>query len=82
MTNFDRDDENTNLRPERSYPMSGSNHAPAWIAGIVVVAAIVGVFAYGSGTWSTHRSVTTPPTHEMTQPPPVNPAPPPEAPKP
>ena len=70
-------------RVERSYPMSASNDTPAWIAGIIIVAAIIGLFAYGSG-WRTDPSVVTPPTHEMTQPaaPPVNPAPPPESAKP
>jgi hypothetical protein len=85
MTSFDRDDMNTNLRPERSYPISAPNHTPAWIAGVVIVAAIIGLFAYGSGNWGTHPGAATTPTHEMTQtppPPPVNPAPQPETPKP
>lgn len=57
-----------------------TSRTPAWIAGVVVVVAIIGVFAYESR--GTHESVAPAPTHEMTQPPPVNPAPPPEAPKP
>jgi len=73
---------NRTERAERSYPMSAPNHAPAWIAGVVIVVAIFGLFSYGSGTWGTHRSVTTTPTHEMTAPPPVTPAPPPDSTKP
>jgi hypothetical protein len=57
------------------------SHTTAWVAGIVVVAAIIiGAFVYESR--GTHESVTPAPTHEMTQPPPVNPAPPPEPAKP
>jgi len=83
MAAFDRDDPNANLRQERSYPMSAPNHAPAWIAGVVIVVAIIGLFSYGNGTWRTHPSVgTTPPTHEMTAPPPVNAAPAPDSTKP
>ena len=73
---------NRTERAERSYPMSAPNNAPAWIAGIVIVVAIIGLFSYGSGTWGTHHSMMTAPTHEMTTPPPVNPAPPPDATKP
>ena len=66
---------------ERSYPMSVPNHTPEWIVGVAIVVAIMGLFAYGSRSRESDRIVVTP-THEMTQPPPVNPAPPPEAPKP
>jgi hypothetical protein len=66
---------------ERSYPTSVPNHTPEWIVGAVIVAAIIGLFAYGSG-WRTDPSAVTIPTHEMTVTPPVNPAPPPEAPTP
>jgi hypothetical protein len=83
MAAFDRDDRNTDLRQERSYPMSARDHTPAWIAGVVIVAAIIGLFAYGNGAWRTHPSVgTTPPTHQTTAPPPVAPAPPPDSTKP
>ena len=70
----------TGAPPVRSYPMSASNDTPAWIAGIVIVVAIIGLFAYGSGNWGRDPGVITMPTHEMTQPapPPVDPAPPPE----
>ena len=71
---------NRTERAERSYPMSGANHAPAWIAGVVLVA-IIGLFSYGSGPWGTHRNVTITLTHEMTAPP-VTPAPPPDSTKP
>ena len=47
MAIFDRDDLSGNdMRPERGYPSDVRNKAPAWIAGIVIVAAIIGVFAY------------------------------------
>jgi hypothetical protein len=84
MASFDTNELNRTERAERSYPMSARNNAPAWIAGIVVVAAIViGAFVYE--TRGTHESVAPTATHEMTQtplPPPVNPAPPPEPAKP
>jgi hypothetical protein len=86
MAAFDRDDVTGNgqftndLRPDRGFPTSATSNAPAWIIGIVVVAAIIGVFAYESGP-SRAPSMAPPPPHEMTAPPPVNPAPPPEAPK-
>jgi hypothetical protein len=66
--------------PDRS-SMSVPNNTPEWITGVIIVAAIIGLFVYGSGSRKDPSVVTTP-THEMTQPPPVNPAPPPEAPKP
>ena len=47
MAIFDRDDLSGNdMRPERGYPSDVRSKAPAWIAGIVIVAAIIGVFAY------------------------------------
>ena len=50
MAIFDRDDLSGNdMRPERGYPSDVRSKAPAWIAGIVIVAAIIGVFAYESG---------------------------------
>jgi hypothetical protein len=58
-------------------------NTPAWIASIGVLAVIViGAYGYESGMWGSHESVAPAPTHEMTQPPPVNPAPPPEPAKP
>jgi hypothetical protein len=66
---------------ERSYPMSVPNNAPEWIVGIVIVVAIIGLFAYGSRSRESDRIAVTP-THEMTQPPAVQPAPPPEPSKP
>ena len=88
MAAFDRDDVTGNrqftndLRPDRGFPTSVRTNAPAWIAGVVIVAALIGVFVYESGNRATHPSVAPTPTHEMTAPPPVNPAPPPEPPKP
>jgi len=50
MAIFDRDDLSGNdMRPKRGYPGDIRSNAPAWIAGIVIVAAIIGVFAYESG---------------------------------
>jgi len=80
MTSFDRD--NDNMRPGYGYSGIGTGNAPAWIIGFVVVALIIGVLSY-SGHHSGTQSPTNPSvTHEMIQPPPVNPAPPPESPKP
>ena len=73
---------NRTERAERTYPMYVRNNTPAWIAGIVALAAIIGVFTYESGFWGTHPSPMTTPTHEMTAPLPVNPAPPPDSTKP
>jgi hypothetical protein len=82
MAAFDRDDRELHLQHGRSYPMLGRrDYTTAWIAGIVAVIAIVGVFTYESGYWGTHATSTSPVT-ETTAPPPVNSAPPPDAPKP
>ena len=79
MTSFDRDD---NMRSGYGYSGTAAGNAPAWIIGSVVVALIIGVLAY-SGHNSRTESPTNPGvTHEMTQPPPVNPALPPQSPKP
>ena len=57
MAIFDRDDLSGNdMRPERGYPSDVRSKAPAWIAGIVIVAAIIGVFAYKSQSGRPPRS--------------------------
>jgi hypothetical protein len=57
MAIFDRDDLSDNdVRPERGYPSDVRSNAPAWIAGIVIVAAIIGVFAYESGNSGARNS--------------------------
>ena len=48
MANFDKDDLGNEMRPERGYPSEVQNKAPVWIAGIVIVVAIIGVVAYES----------------------------------
>ena len=47
VANFDKDDLGNEMRPERGYPSEVQNKAPVWIAGIVIVVAIIGVVAYG-----------------------------------
>jgi hypothetical protein len=66
----------------QSYPISVPSHTTEWIAGVVILAAIIGLFFYGSGTWDTHHDVMTSPSHETAIPPPVHPAPPPDSTKP
>ena len=56
MANFDQDDLGNEMRPERGYPSEVQNKAPVWIAGIVIVVAIIGVVAYESGNPLTHRT--------------------------
>ena len=57
MAIFDRDDLSGNdVRLERGYLSDIRSNAPAWIAGIVIVAAIIGVFAYASSNPSAHRA--------------------------
>jgi hypothetical protein len=58
MAAFDRDDRSFDQQHGRSYPMLGRDYTPAWIAGIVAVVAIVGVFTYESGYWGTHATST------------------------
>jgi hypothetical protein len=80
MTSFDRD--NNNMRPGYGYFDTATGNAPAWIIGIVVVALIIGVLAYSGHHPGAPSSTNPSVTHEMTQPPPVNPALPPQSPKP
>jgi hypothetical protein len=68
MANFDKDDLGNEMRPERDYPSEA-----VWIAGIVIVVAIIGVVAYESGNPLTHR--TTVQTQDVS-PQPVAPKPP------
>jgi hypothetical protein len=50
MTAFDRGNlDIKDLRPERGYPIEARSNVPAWIAGFVVIAALMGLFAYESG---------------------------------
>ena len=64
MAAFDRD----NVTRNKTLGIPTRSNTPAWIAGIViVVGAIIGVYAYESG-WGTHQSVAPAPTQEMTQP--------------
>jgi hypothetical protein len=78
MAAFDRED--INPQHARSYPMLGRrDYTPAWIAGIVAVVAIVGIFTYESGYWGTHATSMSP-AADTAAPPAVIPAPA-EAPK-
>jgi hypothetical protein len=79
MTDFDREHD---MRPGFGYSGAAAGNAPAWIIGIVVVALIVGVLGYSGHHSGTQSPATPSAVHEMTQPPPVSPAPAPEAPKP
>ena len=76
MAIFDRDDLSGNdMRLERGYLSDIRSNAPAWIAGIVIVAAIIGVFAYESSNSGAHRAPAQ--THDVAPAPaPVIPAPP------
>ena len=57
MAIFDRDDLSGNdMRPERGYPSDVRNKAPAWIAGIVIVAAIIGCLRTSTGNPAAHRA--------------------------
>jgi hypothetical protein len=79
MTDFDRDNY---MRPGYGSSDRSMGNAPAWIVGVVAVALIIGVVAYSGHHAGTQPSVSPNATHEMTQPSPVNPAAPPESPKP
>jgi hypothetical protein len=72
----------TELRHDRSFLMYIPNDAPTWMTGIVILAAIImGTFMFEDS--GTHQSVAPAPTKkEITQPPPVNPAPSPDLAKP
>jgi hypothetical protein len=56
----------TEVRHEHSYPMSVRNNTPAWIAGVVILGAIIGIFAYESGR-GTRAGIDTAPTRGVTQ---------------
>jgi hypothetical protein len=78
MAAFNRDDvtgdrQFTNdLRPERGFPTSERSARPAWVALVVVVAAVfVVLFSYESGNRSTHSSAA--PTSGVTNPIPTPP---------
>jgi hypothetical protein len=73
MANFEQDDFGNEMRPERDNPSEVKNKAPVWIAGVVIVVAIIGVVAYESGNPLTHR--TTVQTQDVA-PQPVAPKPP------
>jgi hypothetical protein len=79
MTDFDRD----------NYTRSGYGNwdatkvnGPAWIAGVLVVVLIIGGIAYSGHRSGTQTPATPSAVHQTTQPPPLIPAPPAEAPKP
>jgi hypothetical protein len=71
MTAFDRDDLTANdrfrneLPPNRGLPTSVRSTALAWMAGLVVLTAIAGIFSYETGAWGTRPSA---PTAGVTQP--------------
>jgi hypothetical protein len=79
MTDFDRDND---MRPGYGYSGPSTSSAPAWVGGVVVVLMIVGVLAYSGHHSGTQTPAPPSAVHEMTQPPPLIPAPPAEAPKP
>ena len=56
----------TEVRHEHSYPMSVRNNTPAWIAGVVILGAIIGIFAYEFGR-GTRAGIDTAPTRDVTQ---------------
>jgi hypothetical protein len=69
MAAFDREDVYANLRQGRSHPIyARRDNTPTWIAGIIALATIIGVFTYESGYWGTHPNVMTTPTSEVTAP--------------
>jgi hypothetical protein len=68
MAAFDREDVYSSLRQGRSYPNYTRDNTPAWIAGIIALATIIGAFTYESGYWGTHLNVMTTPTSEVTAP--------------
>jgi hypothetical protein len=41
----------TEVRHGHSYPTTAPNHTPAWIAGLVGLAVVIGVFAHEYGSW-------------------------------
>ena len=67
MAAFDREDVYASLH-QRRYPIYTRDNTPAWIAGIICLATIIGAFTYESGYWGTHPNVITAPTSEVTAP--------------
>jgi hypothetical protein len=68
MAAFDREDVYTSLRQGRSYPSYTRDNTPAWIAGIICLATIIGGLTYESGYWGTHSRAMTTPISEVTAP--------------
>jgi hypothetical protein len=68
MAAFDIEDVYTSLRQGRSYPSYTRDNTPAWIAGIICLATIIGGFTYESGYWGTHPNAMTTPISEVTAP--------------
>jgi hypothetical protein len=80
-----RDDMTGNVQFENDLPdrrpTSAPRNVPAWIAGVAIVVAIIGLFAYGSANRATDAGFDTAPIHDTSQalpprppePPPVHP---------
>jgi hypothetical protein len=71
----------TDMRPKNRFAAYVLNDAATWMTAIVIFAAIaMSIFMFEDS--GTHQSMAPAPTHKISQPPPVNPAPPPEPAKP
>ena len=68
MATFYRVDRHTNLRQERSYPIYTRDNTSTWMACIVAITAIIGVFTYETGHWRTHSQIMPTTTSEVTAP--------------
>ena len=79
MTDFDRDNY---TRPGYGNWDAAKGNGPAWIAGVLVVVLVIGGIAYSGHRSGTQTPATPSAVHQTTQPPPLIPAPPAEAPKP